>query len=161
MGYYTQHLIRIIPESAATVANYKRVAEAIKNEVDKYYGSLRIHDGVMDDSNFNGGDGSKWYLDDKFVDISKHLPDLTIRFEFVGETYSFEPEDGGVVTLKDGKELPGNDDDVDLDAFYEYYGRIKESYIISDDPNEEVVKVPGGMRLSELYKRKIDEGDEE
>jgi hypothetical protein len=162
MGYYTQHLIRIIPESDATVANYKRIAEAIKNNVDDCYSCLRIHDSVMDDSNWNGGDGCKWYLDEGFVEISKDVPDLTIQFQYVGETYGFEPESaGGSMTLKDGKDLTADDEDVDIDSFYEFYGNIKESYILSDDPDEEVVRIPGGIQIEDLYKRSVDEFDDE
>lgn len=159
MSYYTQHLIRIIPESDATVGNYKRVAQAIGKEVDEYYGSLRIHEGVMDDSNFNRGDGSKWYLDEGFIEISKVVPDLTIRFEFAGETCDFEPECGGVMILKDGKELTGDYEEFDLDSFYEMYGNIRESYVMSDDPDEEVIEVPGGIVLDDLYKRGMDDDE--
>lgn len=160
MGYYTQHLIRIIPESDATVANYKRIAEAIKNNVDDCYSCLRIHDSVMDDSNWNGGDGCKWYLDEGFVEISKDVPDLTIQFQYVGETYSFEPEEASnSITLKNGEEV--SEEEINIDSFYEFYGNIKESYILSDDPDEEVVQIPDGMQIGDLYKRSVDEFDDE
>ena len=157
MGYYTQHLIRIIPESDATVANYKRVSEAIKNNVDDCYSCFRIHDNVMDDSNWNGGDGCKWYLDEGFVEISKDVPDLMIQFQFVGEIYT----EAASITMKNGEDLTSNDEDIDLDSFYKFYGNIKESYILSDDPDEEVVQIPGGIQIEDLYKRSVDEFDED
>lgn len=157
MGYYTQHLIRIIPENDATVANYKRVSDAIKKEIeDGEFYNFRIHDGIMDDSHFNNGDGSKWYLDESFVEISKDVPDLTIQFQYVGDTYSFEPEVADLIVLKNGEDVTKYEEDIDLDSFYELYGNIKESYIMSDDPNEEVVQVPGGLTIDDLYRRDLD-----
>jgi histidyl-tRNA synthetase len=48
MGYYTQHLIRIIPESDATVANYKRVSDAIKKEIESN-GKRKVEDAKKED----------------------------------------------------------------------------------------------------------------
>ena len=58
--------------------------------------------------------------------------------------------------LKNGEDVTKYEEDIDLESFYELYGNIKESYIMSDDPNEEVVQVPGGLTIDDLYRRDLD-----
>jgi hypothetical protein len=74
----------------------------------------------------------------------------------VGDTYSFEPDVADLIVLKNGEDVTKYEEDIDLESFYELYGNIKESYIMSDDPNEEVVQVPGGLTIDDLYRRDLD-----
>lgn len=156
MGYYTQHLIRIIPESDATVANYKRVASAI-GKVEQTDYDFRIHDGVMDDSHWNSGDGTKWYLDEGFDEMSKMVPDLTIRLDFIGETYVFDDDAAGSVTMKDGNEIECNE--FDVDRFYEVYGYIPGTYILSND-DDNVECQGSGTHITGIYRHDYSEEDD-
>lgn len=148
MGYYTQHLIKIIPESDATVENYKRVASAIRKVEQTDY-DYRIHDGVMDDSHWNSGDGTKWYQDEGFDKMSKVVPDLTIRLDFIGETYVFDGDAAGSVTMKDGNEIECNE--FDADRFYEVYGYIPGTYILSND-DDSVEYRGSGTHITGIYR---------
>ena len=146
MGYYTQHIIRIVPEQDATLENYRRVADAICKEVDEY--NFCIHDGFMDDSNWNNTDGTKWYQDERIKRISKHVPELTIRLEYIGETYFFEKSAGRIITVKDGTVV--SREKIDSASFYEEYGYIPDSYELTDEPS---VKHQGtGTKIADLYR---------
>lgn len=155
MGYFTQHIIRIIPEQDATLSNYRRVAAAICKEVDDFY-NFCIHDGIMDDSNWNAKDGTKWYLDEKIKPISKHVPDLTIRLDYIGETYSFEKSAGRIITLKNGSVV--SKEKINPDEFYEIYGYVPNCYELSDETGE--MKHQGDeTKITDLYRHDSHDDD--
>lgn len=113
MGYYTKHIIKILPEEQATKDNYLRFCEAFFKNSGEGYASFRFHDGLLDDANWNSGCGRKWYSFHKsIIDISKAVPDLTIQFMTEGEDYKYwllgdthASQDAYLYTLKNGEIL--------------------------------------------------------
>lgn len=92
MGYYTKHIIRILAEEQATKENYISLMNVMwKN---KGYTVLHFHDNLLDDSNWNGGNGSKWYEIDETVEaLTKTFPNLEIRIDCLPEGAMYNPDD--------------------------------------------------------------------
>ena len=151
MGYYTQHIIQIFPKKKATVENYKRIAAAIQNI--NGYGHLLIHDGIMDDSNWNNGAGCKWYRTEDANKISAAVPDLKSCFSAVGESHAWD--DFGA----SNEEVYIEGDCIesytlDTDEFYEKYGIVKKECCSSDD--EEILR-PAWMSEPSAHLPRYDE----
>ena len=76
MGY-TKHLFRIVGKKQPTVNDYKELAKVIIRVSEGEISALKIHDGVMDDSNYNTADGAKWYsFREQIRKIARKFPKL-------------------------------------------------------------------------------------
>jgi hypothetical protein len=118
MGYLTSHVITIIPESQATPENYARIAKAIAEQEGNIYNHLSIYSNRMDDYEFNDGYGSTWYHNNSAKEVSKAVPDLTIRFRCIGES-------GDKNALRDETYENGvqvEKKDLDVEEFWKSYG---------------------------------------
>lgn len=88
MGYYTKHLFRIVDKKKATVSDYKELAKVIIQASDGEICALKIHDGVMDDSNYNTADGAKWYsFKENIRLVARAIPEIEFTVDWMGETY--------------------------------------------------------------------------
>lgn len=120
MGYLTRHIITIVPQTKATPENYLKIRAAIAKALqDNIYESLSIYGNRMDDFVFNYGFGSKWYHNDYAQEVSKTVPDLTIRFRCIGESRT--PDALRDETFKDGGLIERKE--LDADEFSNSYGR--------------------------------------
>lgn len=85
MGYYTKHIIRIVPAEEATRENYQKIINMFEGEVS----FLTYHDGILDDSSINDGDGSKWFHPEEYADImSKDLP-FAFEIECIRDNHKY------------------------------------------------------------------------
>ena len=88
MGYYTKHLFRIVGKKQPTVNDYKELAKVIIRVSEGEICALKIHDGVMDDSNYNTADGAKWYsFKEQIRKIALEIPEVEFTVDWMGETY--------------------------------------------------------------------------
>ncbi len=88
MGYYTKHLFRIVDKKKATVSDYKELAKVIIRVSAGEICALKIHDGVMDDSNYNTADGAKWYsFKENIRQVAREIPEIEFTVDWMGETY--------------------------------------------------------------------------
>ena len=130
MAYYTQHLITILPRKKATTENFRRIAAAIKEVTGESH--FLIHNGVMDDSVLNDGQGCEWYMLDNSAKIAAAVPDLKICFQAIGMSHAWD--DGGnsdEVWYENGEFM----DSYSLDEyeFYKKYGRVYKECFSSDN----------------------------
>ena len=120
MGYLTRHIITIVPQTEATPENYLKIRSAIAKALqDNIYEYLSMYGNRMDDFMFNYGLGSKWYHNDYAQEVSKTVPDLTIRFRCIGESRT--PDALRDETFKDGVLIERKE--LDTDEFESSYGR--------------------------------------
>ena len=135
MAYYTQHLITILPRKKATVENFKRIAAAIKEVTG--FGHFLIHNGVMDDSILNNGQGCEWYRLENVDKIAAKVPDLKICFQAIGMSHAWD--DGGTSDEDwyENGEYFGSWS-LTEEEFYRKYGRVYKECFSSDD--EEVTR---------------------
>ena len=124
MAYYTQHLITILPRKKATVENFKRIAAAIKEVTG--FGHFLIHNGVMDDSILNNGQGCEWYRLENVDKIAAKVPDLKICFQAIGMSHAWD--DGGT-SDEDWYENGESDYLVVGDGILIAYKGSKEDYV--------------------------------
>ena len=90
MGYYTKHLFRIVDKKKATVSDYKELAKVIIRASEGEICALKIHDGVMDDSNYNTADGAKWYsFKENIRLVARVIPEIEFTVDWMGETYRY------------------------------------------------------------------------
>ena len=130
MAYYTQHLITILPRKKATTENFRRIAAAIKEVTGE--SRFLIHNGVMDDSVLNDGQGCEWYMLDNSAKIAAAVPDLKVCFQAIGMSHAWD--DGGnsdEVWYENGEIM----DSYSLDEyeFYKKYGRVYKECFSSDN----------------------------
>ena len=126
MGYYTKHIITIDKDSTR---------EKLMELRDLFPRALNIYDdGHLDDYNWNGGLGSKWYeIRDDLVEVSKEFGDIPFTVHCYGETrevYDLHCRNGVLEESDDSKQ---HFDDMvqeyvqDTDDVYPYlFGGVEE-----------------------------------
>ena len=133
MGYYTLHKIRIINEYN-TERNLEILLKKIK-EISDY--QFTISGSEIEDSDWNGGNGSKWYnCGEDMIKISRALPELEIKINGKGE----DEEDIWEYILKNGDVKGGMCDDFsDFDDTPNFEEENENNHItiINDVFNEE------------------------
>lgn len=95
MGYYTKHIVRIIPFCEDAVVD-KELYLKLAHTIEKYtgYGHWTYINDSINDRKWNGGSGTKWYeIRETLHRIAKELPNIRIRVDCVGEGYFYSWDD--------------------------------------------------------------------
>ena len=88
MGYYTKHIVRLLPAEYATKEHYKTLATLIEDN--SGYGDWTYTGRGISDRKWNSGDGCKWYNLEKDMEIvSVAFPEFTIEIDCIGEGYYY------------------------------------------------------------------------
>ena len=120
MADYVRHIVRIARRDGAAPDrdDYLRLVRAL-GEGGSRYCYLSHHDGVLDDSNWNDGEGSAWgRLGDDLLAASARIPEWELA---VRSRYEFG--NGRTAVLANGKTLSDRDmTDAEAEAFDREYG---------------------------------------
>ena len=149
MGYYTNHIIRIVPVEQQTQENYQRIIDTLGHFPS--YGdewSMRYHHNILEDSNWNDGLGSKWYeFHNEVQRLSEELPDLEIEFLWIGEDHRYWydedcVDDQGRYLFKNGEmiEEERKMNNEELKWFENTYGKAERWLHVQ--PNQEPYSEP-------------------
>lgn len=97
MSYCTKHIIKIIkPDGEPTLTDYAKFQECL-GKVDNYFPSdnmtFIVNNGYLTDRNWNYGCGCDWCGFEKdMLEISKLMPDVSIKCAFIGEESWAHPD---------------------------------------------------------------------
>ena len=88
MGYYTKHIVRLLPAENASKEHYKMLAALIEDNSGYDYWTY-TGKGISD-YRWNDGNGCKWYdLEKNMEVVSAAFPEFIIEVDCIGEGYYF------------------------------------------------------------------------
>lgn len=89
MGTYTRHIIRFTDPGLETEENLHVLARAVADN--SYIDHMHRYHNVLNDYNWNSGDGAKWYeAEEDIIQISKAVPDWEIELIGMREDYEYD-----------------------------------------------------------------------